>query len=735
MYLNLIHNGKKYIYETGNKLNIGHLKEITENILKSKKNIMQIVYDNPSIYHKYINPDDKTYLRDLIPKGQKKAKFSIRLNAGNSTTNLKFIKNNHKSLELNKDDTKKIFGNFSYMFTAQKKFNTMITYKYNELLIEIRELIRKINETYDEIYKEYEQSNINYSKNMSQNNKNDINIKMKQVTEFEFQIFKFIEKEKWFFSQLNFLIKQCSNEQNGKIIISNKAMKDLYKYMFKDNNINFKYDLNEKDYNSNIIENPFKNGENKLNIIEDEDELIKKKLFKTRKKTLHSLSSLNINNNFSDNNFSNKNNNSNLNFNTNDFNENTNNIIIPKITTDMNNNINNNINSSKKGINRSNSKLMISTEIGPDGVQRGKIVLFSNEKKKKKVENEKKEKMNKDEEADNDENNNLKLNLIKDRLSNRNSKHLFGLPQFKTKEDIRKSLSLFSMEKEKEEINKLKINNTKNSATNMNKELNEDNNDKKENKDITKNSKSPSIITANENNSDSTAYLNKKNTKNSNNSKEQLNKIEDNDINKEKEKANEKGDNKEINNNDNKEEDKNENKDNKDNNNNTNKNNENIDNHLNLNLDFDTNEETKIKKKKKERKKRKKRRSSSEENEESSDNIEKEEEKEKKKEKKKKNNEIDSENNKDSKESESSNKGSNKDLFDLHLLKNLSLDKDNPYKKKVSTYGNGIKKIKENELIKPELPESDESEEEKKKLALFKKKKKNHIKNKYDFLI
>ena len=87
--INLFHNGKKYIYETGNKLNIGHLKEISENILKSNKNIMQIVYDNPSIYHKYINPNDKTFLRDLIPKGQKKAKFSIRLNAGNSATNLK----------------------------------------------------------------------------------------------------------------------------------------------------------------------------------------------------------------------------------------------------------------------------------------------------------------------------------------------------------------------------------------------------------------------------------------------------------------------------------------------------------------------------------------------------------------------------------------------------------------------------------------------------------------------
>ena len=77
-----------------------------------------------------------------------------------------------------------------------------------------------------------------------------------------------------------------------------------------------------------------------------------------------------------------------------------------------------------------------------------------------------------------------------------------------------------------------------------------------------------------------------------------------------------------------------------------------------------------------------------------------------------------------------------KDLFDLRLLKNLSVDKDNPYKKpSIPFYGNNMKKIKENELIRPEIPESDDSEEEKKKLALVKKKKKNHIKNKYDFLI
>ena len=70
------------------------------------------------------------------------------------------------------------------------------------------------------------------------------------------------------------------------MIISNKALKDLYINIFKDNNINFKYNLNEKDYVSNIIENLFKNEENinKLNNIEDE--LFKDKIFKTGKKNV-----------------------------------------------------------------------------------------------------------------------------------------------------------------------------------------------------------------------------------------------------------------------------------------------------------------------------------------------------------------------------------------------------------------------------------------------------------------
>jgi hypothetical protein len=34
-------------------------------------------------------------------------------------------------------------------------------------------------------------------------------------------------------------------EQNGKIVISNKNMKELYKNMFTEDNNNFKFDLKE----------------------------------------------------------------------------------------------------------------------------------------------------------------------------------------------------------------------------------------------------------------------------------------------------------------------------------------------------------------------------------------------------------------------------------------------------------------------------------------------------------
>ena len=735
MYLNLFHNGKKYIYETGNKLNIGHLKEISEGILKSNKNIMEIIYDNPSTFHKYINPNDKTFLRDLIPKGQRRAQFSIKFGSGNLGSSENSIKFLQKSADSEKGmgdfPHKNIFGNFSYMYSAQKKFNMMITNKFNELLLELRELLRRINEVYDEIYKNFAQSNINYNKEMTKNNKADVNNKMKQIIEYEFHMIKFFDKEKIFYEKLNAVLRRCLLEQNGKIVVSNKTMKDLYKNMFTDNDKNFKLDLNEKnEYISNIIENPIKNSENSnmkknKNFLSLEDELFHDKIFKNKSKNfLHSLSSLSINN-FSYKN--NKNNNSNFNFNTNSefdgnkTNNNNHNILNLKTNKSINRNNSLNTNNSRK------SKLMISTEVGPDGVQRGKITLFSNEiKSKKDIDSknnkEKSDKTKGENETSNDEkNSNKNLDLIKN-LDSRNRKS-FGFSNFKTNLNINKNINIFSTEEKdnKKRLNSLKLYPQKNEGTNMSKELNGENKDNKENK---KDSKHPSI-TGNENASDSTDYLNKDKNNNKGKSNIDLNKIDSNkdNINKKEGKDENKNDsnNKENNNND-----PNFNKENNENDNNIN-NKINDETLLILNKnDENSVQENGKKKKKKAKKERKKRKNSSEDN--SSDN---DSDKEKKKAEKKKNN-----SNEDSKASEKSKKDSSKDLFDLHLLRNLSPDKDNPYKKRsFPLYGTGMKKLKENTLIRPDIPDSDDSEEEKKKLALVKKKKKNHIKNKYDFLI
>ena len=735
MYLNLFHNGKKYIYETGNKLNIGHLKEISEGILKSNKNIMQIIYDNPSTYHKYINPNDNTFLRDLIPKGKTRAKFSIKLGSGNPGSNSNDIKVLQKSADTEKGigdiSQKNFFGNFSYMYSAQKKFNMMITNKFNEMLLELRELIRRINEVYDEIYKNFAQSNINYNHEVTKSNKNDLSNKMKQITEYEFHMIKFFEKEKLFYEKLNAVMRHCLMEQNGKIVVSNKTMKDLYKNMFTDSNNNIKVDLNEKnEYISNIIENPFMKGENnskKKNSsnLSLEDELFHDKIFKKQSKQfLHSLSSLNIDNHnnninsdFSYNNLNNKNN-SNFNFNpNNEFSENKSNINIPNLKTNKTLNRNNTLSTNNNNKIRQ-SKLMISTEIGPDGVQRGKIVLFSEGKKSKKDlegkdNKEKSDKTKEENESGNNENNSANLDLIKSRLSFRNRKG-FGLPSFRTNLNINKNLNLFPIE-EKDDKKRLNTNNQKNTGTNMNKNSNEENN--KNNK---KDPKNPDV--ANENISDSTEYLHKEKNKNKEKSKKDLTNVDNKD-------TDSKNQDKDKNKNDNNNDPNNPNDKNKENNNDPNSNNKITDKAL-LALNNNNNEnidsENASKKKKKPKKERKKRKNSSEDN-----SSEDEDDKEKKKEKKKKNSEGG-----DSKESERSKKSSTKDLFDLHLLRNLTVDKDNPYKKpSYPVYGTGLKKVKENTLIRPEIPESDDSEEEKKKLALVKKKKKNHIKNKYDFLI
>ena len=49
------------------------------------------------------------------------------------------------------------------MWSNQKKFIHIIIYKYNEFINEIREFNSRINEVYEELFKNYTQSNINYN--------------------------------------------------------------------------------------------------------------------------------------------------------------------------------------------------------------------------------------------------------------------------------------------------------------------------------------------------------------------------------------------------------------------------------------------------------------------------------------------------------------------------------------------------------------------------------------------
>ena len=66
---------EKNIYKTNDKLNIGHLKELTSKIINPDKNLTHIIYNN----NKYIFPNDKIFLKNLIPKGQQSTKLSLRI--------------------------------------------------------------------------------------------------------------------------------------------------------------------------------------------------------------------------------------------------------------------------------------------------------------------------------------------------------------------------------------------------------------------------------------------------------------------------------------------------------------------------------------------------------------------------------------------------------------------------------------------------------------------------------
>ena len=457
MYLNLLYNGKKYLYETNNQLNIGHLKELSEKILNSDKNLMHIIYNN----NKYIFPNDKTFLKDLIPKGQKRTAFSIKVDEredkenideenGINTKTPKTIRKSFDEVIKSNSIKKNIFKNFSNIWNNQKKFNNILTYKFNEFLIEVREFNRRVNEVYDELFQSYTQSNMNYNHNYFDNNENNVNNKLTEISHYEYQMIKFIEREKFYYKTLNSMIRKCLQIQNSKTIISNKNLEELYNEMFDENsrNHNFDYKKEETEISHNFNNNNQFNShfENKNSMMDNTYST----LGKTRNRSLFGNSSFEK--------ITKKNKNK----------------ILPLLSYDSNNGKNEIINSKGKN-------MIISTELGTDGVQRGKIVLFSNEdnKSKSSLFGLKKEKeINKNKKDDNkmveeengretekknhekeNEDNNPKLNIFKNRLIFRNKKSKDYLIHFKTKEEGMKNKSIIrnlSSEETFNEKNKLK---------------------------------------------------------------------------------------------------------------------------------------------------------------------------------------------------------------------------------------------------------------------------------------
>lgn len=756
MYLNLLHNGKKYLYETNSKLNIGHLKELSEKILHSDKSFMHIIYNN----NKYIFPNDKTFLKDLIPKGKKRTAFSIKVDDKDSPRNNETIiihDNNYKTPEnshhhasldeaLKTNLKKNNYRKFSNMWSNQKKFNNTITYKYNEFLIEIREFNRRITELYEELFQNYTTSNIKYNTFISEDNCNDVNTKLSEISQFEYQMIKFIEKEKYYYQKLNSLIKKCIIFHNNRIIVSNKNLQDLYKELFSDNIRNNDFNFNESEYNSNLnnnfhsFDNSIKNSysyklfsplEQKNSIMESSSIFAKKNIKYTMEDPLDKTIKIKQKK------------------------------TLPLLLYDS--------------INKENKKMLISTEIGKDGIERGKITLFGDEKKlknKKEMEKKKEEELGEiggNDEGAQDEKEDNKNDLIKNRLifRNKNSKEYF-MP-FKTKDEGIKNKSILkNLSSEKvNERNKLKnlkiqkqkstielnsnldiINSHKNMSSKKNIKIRKNNSDKdnhliknrldddettknkdtkeekneKEDKDDkeNKNDNENTISNAKSNLSDSSDFAKNKNNSskfissannssrktsikniNDNNNKTNDNEKEVIKIDKNKE------DKKEINKNENNEEDKNIKKP--------------------VQSLFNRNFSNK-KKKNRKRINSNKEESSNTDGDDDDDEDAKELKRIKAKRKKYQKDVINEANN----ESEESKKEKNKDPFeDVTLLRSLLNRKDDPYRRNAHIRrGN----FDDNEVLELDpIIESDEDEE--KKIRLLKRKKKQYIKNKYDFLI
>jgi hypothetical protein len=448
MYLNLLHNGKKYLYETNSKLNIGHLKELSEKILHSDKSFMHIIYNN----NKYIFPNDKTFLKDLIPKGKKRTAFSIKVDDKDSPRNNETIiihDNNYKTPEnthhhasldeaLKSNLKKNIYRKFSNMWNNQKKFNNTITYKYNEFLIEIREFNRRITELYEELFQNYTQSNIKYNTFICEDNCNDVNSKLSEISQFEYQMIKFIEKEKYYYQKLNSLIKKCIIFHNNRLIVSNKNLQELYKELFIDNNRYNDFNFNESEYSSNInnnfhsFDNSIKNSYSyKLfSPLEQKNSIMDTPSVFTKKNNKYSVEdpldrTIKIKQKKT----------------------------LPLLLYDS--------------INKENKKMLISTEIGKDGIERGKITLFGDEQKlknKKEVKDKNKEEelVEGNGEGGQDGKEDNKNDLIKNNLISRNKNLKEYFMPFKTKDEVIKNKNILKnlsseKENEKNKLKKLKV--------------------------------------------------------------------------------------------------------------------------------------------------------------------------------------------------------------------------------------------------------------------------------------
>lgn len=118
-------------------------------------------------------------------------------------------------------------------------------------------------------------------------------------------------------------------------------------------------------------------------------------------------------------------------------------------------------------INKENKKMLISTEIGKDGIERGKITLFGDEQKlknKKEVKDKNKEEelVEGNGEGGQDGKEDNKNDLIKNNLISRNKNLKEYFMPFKTKDEVIKNKNILKnlsseKENEKNKLKKLKV--------------------------------------------------------------------------------------------------------------------------------------------------------------------------------------------------------------------------------------------------------------------------------------